>query len=94
MERLRAGVVASSPVAMRMRQSLSQLERAFVEEAEADRMRRDRLYREAQQRTHKRRRDRTHKQGSTRFVVLVIVLLATAVLVTVAMFRALYLVMG
>jgi uncharacterized membrane protein len=94
MERLRAGVVASSPVAMRMRQSLSQLERAFVEEAEADRMRRDRLYREAQQRTHKRRRDRTHKQGSTRFVVLVIVLLATAALVTVAMFRALYLVMG
>jgi membrane glycosyltransferase len=94
MERVRAGVVASSPVAMRMRQSLSQLERAFVEEAEADRMRRDRLYRQAEQRSHKRRRDRTHKQGSTRFVVLVIVLLATAVLVTVAMFRALYIVMG
>ena len=37
---------------------------------------------------------RSHKAGSTRFVLLVLVLLATAVLVTVAMFRALYIVMG
>jgi hypothetical protein len=79
---------------MRMRQSLSQLERAFVEESAADRARRERLYRQAAQREHQRRRDRTHKRGSLRFVVLVLVLLATAVLVTVAMFRALYIVMG
>jgi hypothetical protein len=94
MERLRFGVVASGPVAMRMRQSLSQLERAFVEEAQADRRRRERLFRQAREREHRRRRERTHKQGSLRFAVLVLVLLATAVLVTVAMFRALYLVMG
>jgi hypothetical protein len=94
MERVRVGVVASAPVAMRMRQSLSELERAFFEEAEADRARRERLYRQAAQRSSKRRIQRTHKAGSARFVVLVLVLLATAALVTVAMFRALYIVMG
>jgi hypothetical protein len=94
MERVRLGVVASAPVALRMRQSLSDLERAFFEEAEADRLRRERLYRQAAQRSSKRRIDRTHKAGSARFVVLVLVLLATAALVTVAMFRALYIVMG
>jgi cytoskeletal protein RodZ len=79
---------------MRMRQSLSELERAFFEEAEADRLRRERLYRQAAVRSSKRRIERSHKKGSLRFVVLVLVLLATAVLVTVAMFRALYIVMG
>ena len=66
---------------MRMRQSLSELERAFFEEAEADRLRRERLYRQAAQRSSKRRIERTHKAGSARFVVLVLVLLATAALV-------------
>ena len=94
MQRVRFCVVASSPVALRMRQSLSDLERAFFEEAEADRLRRERLYRQAAQRSSKRRIERTHKAGSARFVVLVLVLLATAVLVTAAMFRALYIVMG
>jgi hypothetical protein len=79
---------------MRMRQSLTDLERAFFEETEADRERRERLYRQAAARSSKRRIARTHKAGSARFVVLVLVLLATAVLVTVAMFRALYIVMG
>jgi anti-sigma-K factor RskA len=94
MERLRSGVVASRPVALRMRQSLTDLERAFFEEAEADRQRRERLYRQAAQRSHQRHRERTHKAGSLRFWVLVLVLLATAALVTAAMFRALYIVMG
>ena len=79
---------------MRMRQSLSDLERAFFEETDADRRRRERLYRQAAQRSSKRRIERSHKAGSTRFVLLVLVLLATAALVTVAMFRALYIVMG
>jgi len=79
---------------MRMRQSLSELERAFFEEAEADRLRREHLYRQAAQRSSKRRIQRTHKAGSMRFVVLVLVLLGTAALVTAAMFRALYIVMG
>jgi 4-hydroxybenzoate polyprenyltransferase len=81
-------------MAMKMRQSLSHFERAFVEEAEADRLRRERIYREAEQRLHARRRERVHKRGSLRFALLVLVLLATAVLVTVAMFETLYIVMG
>jgi len=35
-----------------------------------------------------------HKHGSMRFALLVLVLLATAALVTVAMFKTLYVVMG
>ena len=81
-------------MAMKMRQDLASFERAFVEEAEADRLRRERIYREAEQRLHARRRERVHKRGSLRFVLLVLVLLATAALVTVAMFKTLYIVMG
>jgi hypothetical protein len=79
---------------MKMRQYLASFERAFVEEAEADRVRRERVYREARQRQHARRRERVHKGGSLRFTILVLVLLATAALVTVAMFKTLYIVMG
>lgn len=81
-------------MALKMRQDLASFERAFVEQAEAERMRRDRVYREAEQRLHARRRDRVHKHGSLRFAVLVLILLATAALVTVAMFKTLYIVMG
>jgi hypothetical protein len=78
----------------KFQQSLAAFERAFVEEAEADRLRRERIYREVEQRLDTRRRDRVHKRGSMRFVLLVLVLLATAALVTVAMFKTLYVVMG
>ena len=78
----------------KLQQSLAAFERAFVEEAEADRLRRERIYREAEQRLDTRRRERVHKHGSMRFVLLVLVLLATAALVTVAMFKTLYVVMG
>ena len=79
---------------MRMRQSLNQLERAFVEESRADRDRRERLRQQAAQRSRQRHMERVHKRGSMRFGVLVLVLIATAVLVTVAMFETLYIVMG
>jgi hypothetical protein len=78
----------------KLQQSLAAFERAFVEEAEADRLRRERIYREAEQRLHARRRERVHKRGSLRFVLLILVLLGTAALVTVAMFKTLYVVMG
>jgi hypothetical protein len=81
-------------MALKMRQSLATFERAFVEEAEADRHRRERIYRQAEQRLDARRRERVHKRGSLRFALLVLVLLGTAVLVTVAMFETLYRVMG
>jgi len=81
-------------MAQRMRQSLAAFERAFVEEAAADRERRERLYVEAQRRAAQRQIERRHRGGTMRFVLLVLVLLGTAVLVTVAMFQALYIVMG
>lgn len=79
---------------MRMRQSITELEQAFAEQMHADRERRERLVRAAERRQSARQRERVHRRGRTRFVTLIVVLLATAVLVTVAMFQALYLVMG
>jgi hypothetical protein len=81
-------------MALRMRQSLAELERAFVEEAWDERDRREALRRQAVVRSRKRRVERQHKRGKTRFVTLVLVLLATAVLVTIAMFETLYRVMS
>jgi len=79
---------------MRMTKSLAQLERAFVEESRQDRDRAERLRRAAVDRARKRNRAKTHKRGSMRFGLLVLILIATAVLVTVAMFETLYYVMG
>jgi membrane glycosyltransferase len=79
---------------MRMRQSVAQFEQAFLEESQADAVRRERLRREAAVRARDRHLARTHKSGTLRFVMLVTTLIATAVLVTVAMFQVLYLVMG
>jgi hypothetical protein len=79
---------------MRMRQSFAQFEEAFLEESQADAQRRERLRREAAVRSRDRQLQRVHKRGTMRFTLLVLTLIATAVLVTVAMFQALYLVMG
>ena len=79
---------------MRMRQSIAEIEEAFEQETELDRQRRERLSRTATQRTRKRRVDRVHKRGSVRFILLTLALIATAVIVTVAMFETLYYVMG
>ena len=77
-----------------MRQSLAQFERAFVEDLAADRARAERLRRQAAERSRQRQIERTHKRGSMRFAMLVLILVATAVLVTIAMFETLYYVMG
>jgi cytochrome c-type biogenesis protein CcmH/NrfG len=79
---------------MRMRQSIAELERQFVEDAVDDRERAEMRRRHAERRTAARNREKRHKRGSLRFVLLIIVLIGTAVLVTVAMFQTLYLVMG
>ncbi len=79
---------------MKMRQSLSEWEQAFVKEISLDRHRRDSLRRTAEQRTLKREVDRRHKRGSMRFVLLVLTLILTAAIVTVVMFRTLYLLLG
>ena len=77
-----------------MRQTLSEWEQAFVKEISLDRHRRDSLRRTAEQRTLKREAERRHKRGSLRFVLLVCTLILTAVVVTVVMFRTLYLLLG
>ena len=79
---------------MRMRQSLAELESAFHEGMEEDRAHRVHLHRSAVKRTRQRELDKVHKRGSMRFVLLVLTLIATAVLVTVGMFQALFYVMG
>jgi len=79
---------------MRMRQSLSHFEHAFLEETAVDRARREALRREAAARSRQRQIEKVHKRGTLRFVLLVLTLIATAAIVTVAMFQVLYLVMG
>ena len=73
---------------------MAQLERAFVEEIQLDRARREHLRRTAAARSRQRRIERDEKRSSLRFVLLVLALIATAVIVTVAMFETLYIVMG
>jgi cell division septal protein FtsQ len=79
---------------MRMRQSIAEIEEAFFEEIEEDRERRERLRRHAQQREARRRVERTHRQGSLRFALVLLTLIATAIVVAIAMFETLYYVMG
>jgi len=79
---------------MKMRQSLTELERAFAREISMERHRRASLRRTAEQRAHKRELARRHKHGSVRFVLLVLTLMMTAAIVTVVMFRTLYLLLS
>jgi len=79
---------------MRMRQTIADLERQFFEEAEADRIRREAIVRDTELRARRREIDRVHRHGKLRFTGLCLILLATAVLVTLAMFETLYMVMG
>ena len=79
---------------MRMRQNLADLESAFVESIHQEREQAARTIVEAEARSRRRATERRHKQGTMRFWMLVLTLLGTAVLVTVAMFQALYYVMG
>ena len=77
-----------------MRQSLDEFERAFVEETQVDRVRRESLRRKAVLRSRQRNIDKVHKRGTARFIMLVLMIIATAVIVTIAMFQTLAYVMG
>jgi hypothetical protein len=79
---------------MKMRQSLSEWEQAFVKEISLDRRRRASLRHTAEQRAFKREVERRQKRGSVRFALLVLTLIMTAVVVTIVMFRTLYLLLG
>jgi hypothetical protein len=76
---------------MKMRQSLTNFEKAFIEETALDRDRRESLRKTAERRAAKRRSARVIRQGKARFFLLSVTLLATAVIVAFVMFRALYL---
>jgi hypothetical protein len=79
---------------MKMRQSLADWEQAFVKEITLDRRRRASLARTTEQRAAKREAQKRQKRGSVRFALLVLTLIMTAVIVTVVMFRTLYLLLG
>jgi hypothetical protein len=78
-------------MAMKMRQSLAQLEQEFRHEAQLDRRRRERLRRQAVRRSRVRAVERANKKGSVRFWVLVMCIILTALVVTAGMFVSLYL---
>jgi hypothetical protein len=77
--------------AMKMRQTLAQLEEEFLQHSEIEEKRRQHLQRTAAVRSRQRWHARERKRGSMRFYVLALSLVLTAVLVTVAMFATLYL---
>ncbi len=80
--------------AMRMRRSPAEIEEAFAEEISLDRHRRDSLRRTAEQRARRRHVERSNKRGTVRFALLVLTLIMTAAIVTVAMFFTLYQLLG
>jgi hypothetical protein len=77
-------------MAMKMRQSLAQLEQEFRHEMLRDRSRRESLRQRAALRSRKRSVEREKKRSSVRYWLLVLSLVATAVIVTIAMFESLY----
>ena len=79
---------------MKMRQSLAQIEQEFRHETQLDRTRRENLRRHAVMRSRRRRREQRHKRGTMRFWMLVASLIATAMIVTAAMFETLYRLLG
>jgi membrane glycosyltransferase len=81
-------------MAMKMRQTLAELEEEFRFEAQLDRSRRESLRRRAIMRSRRRTLLRRKKRGSIRFWLLWLSLIATAVVVTVAMFETLYYLLG
>jgi len=77
-----------------MRQSIADIESAFYEEIEHDRVRREEMRRAVKAREQRRQVERRNRRGTIRFVLLVLTLLATAVIVAIAMFQTLLYVMG
>jgi hypothetical protein len=74
---------------MRMRQSLAQFERDFREAAVESVHRRERLRKDAAERSRVRRKVRVQKQGKLRFTLLALTIVGTAVVVTIVMFETL-----
>jgi hypothetical protein len=74
---------------MKMRQSLNQFETAFEQQKVLEQRRRQQLRHRAANRSRERRVSRSQQEGKVRFSVLAVCLVATVVIVTIAMFEAL-----
>jgi membrane glycosyltransferase len=81
-------------VALRMRQSLAALEEQFRQDMEYEQVESEHRRHQAVRRTRTRRRAKEKKRSSVRFWLLILSLIATAVIVTVAMFETLYALLG
>jgi hypothetical protein len=79
---------------MRMTQTIDDFESALAERVEHERVVAEHRVRQATVRTRRRHLEKQNRRGTMRFAALVLTLLATAVLVTIAMFQVLYMVMG
>jgi hypothetical protein len=79
---------------MRMRQTLSDFEVAFEQEAALDRRRRHQLRQRAVARSRARRIQRSEQRGKISFGVLLLSLSVTVATVTVIMFETLAWLMG
>ena len=74
---------------MRMRRSLTELERSFEQEAARERVARRELRTTAVARTRKRRKAKVEQVQKARFIMLFLLIVLTAVGVTIAMFETL-----
>jgi hypothetical protein len=81
-------------MAMKMRQSLAQIEQQFRHEAQLDRNRQETLRRHAVRRSRRRSQARERRRSSMRYWLLVLSLILTALIVTAAMFETLYLLLS
>jgi hypothetical protein len=79
---------------MKMRQSLAELEREFLYQAELHQQNQQQMRRSAAVRSRQRWHARERKRGTKRFYILTATLVLTAVLVTVAMFATLYMLLS
>jgi hypothetical protein len=79
---------------MKMRQSVAEFERAFLEHTHLDRHKRHEVRSEAIKRTKVRHREQHEQHQFRRFVTLLVVLTATVVLVSWGMFQVLSMLMA
>ncbi len=79
---------------MKMRQSVAEFERAFLEHTQESRSERQEVRHEVIKRTKERHREKHEQHQFRRFLTLLVVLTATIVLVAWGMFQVLTLIMA
>lgn len=77
-----------------MDQSLVEFERAFADQIKAERQAALRVHDKVAHRAMQRELDTINRRGTLRFLGLILTLGLTAIIVTMVMFKALYLILG